>query len=242
VTLRLIGAGLPRTGTASLREALRQLLDAPVYHMSEAFAHPEHAPTWVAAMQGRPPVWADFLAGYAAGVDSPFSACWRELAAAFPDAPVLLSHRGSAETWYRSMDVTVLARTREMLAMDDADPLVPLFRTMFADVFTDLDDPADVMAGYERRLAEVRAGISPERLVEWQPADGWEPICRALGVPVPNQPFPHENTTADSSCVPRREPESRGRRIPSAPWGPAGGLAPCRVAGFGRVVPENHVH
>jgi hypothetical protein len=148
-------------------------------------------------MQGRPPVWADFLAGYAAGVDSPFSACWRELAAAFPDAPVLLSHRGSAETWYRSMDVTVLARTREMLAMDDADPLVPLFRTMFADVFTDLDDPADVMAGYERRLAEVRAGISPERLIEWQPADGWEPICRALGVPVPNQPFPHENTTAD---------------------------------------------
>ena len=45
VTLRLIGAGLPRTGTSSLREALRHLLDAPIYHMSEAFAHPEHAST-----------------------------------------------------------------------------------------------------------------------------------------------------------------------------------------------------
>ncbi len=91
MTLRLIGAGLPRTGTSSLREALRHLLDAPVYHMSEAFAHPEHAPTWVAAIEGDPPVWDDFLADYAAGVDAPFSNCWRDLAAAYPDAPVLLS-------------------------------------------------------------------------------------------------------------------------------------------------------
>lgn len=198
VTLQLIGAGLPRTGTTSLREALRHVLDAPIYHMSEALAHPEHAPMWVAAIEGDPPVWDDFLAGYAAGVDTPFSTCWRGLAAACPDAPVLLSHRGSAEVWHRSMDVTVLARTRDMLAMDDeADPSVPLFRAIFDDVFTDLDDPDDVMAGYERRLAEVRAEISPERLIEWQPADGWEPICRALGVPVPDMPFPHENSTAD---------------------------------------------
>jgi Sulfotransferase domain len=198
MTLRLIGAGLPRTGTSSLREALRQLLDAPIYHMSEAFAHPEHAPTWIAAIQGRQPIWGDFLAGYAAGVDTPFSTCWRDLAAAYPDAPVLLSHRGSAEVWHRSMDVTVLARTREMLAMDDdADPIVPLFRAMFTDVFTDPDDPADVMAGYERRLAQVGAEIDPERLIEWQPADGWEPICRALDVSVPDRPFPYENTTAD---------------------------------------------
>jgi hypothetical protein len=75
VTMRLIGAGPPRTGTTSLREALRQLLDAPIYHMSEALAHPEHAAMWVAAIKGDPPVWDDFLAGYAAGVDTPFSTC-----------------------------------------------------------------------------------------------------------------------------------------------------------------------
>ena len=195
--LRLIGAGLPRTGTSSLREALRHLLDAPIYHMSEAFAHPEHASTWVAAIEGDPPVWDDFLAGYAAGVDAPFSTCWRDLAAAYPEAPVLLSHRGSAKVWHRSMNATVLPRTREMLARDDDDPMVPLFRVIFSDLFTDADDPEDVMAGYERWLVEVRAEIAPERLLEWQPGDGWEPICRALGVPVPNLPFPHENSTAD---------------------------------------------
>jgi hypothetical protein len=197
VTLRLIGAGLPRTGTSSLREALRHVLDAPVYHMSEAFAHPEHAPTWVAAIDGHPPVWSQFLAGYAAGVDAPFSNCWRDLAVAYPDAPVLLSHRGSADVWHRSMAATVLPRTREMLMRDDDDPMVPLFRVIFADLFTDADDPEDVMAGYERWIVDVRAEIAPERLIEWQPGDGWDPICRALGVPVPNLPFPHENSTAD---------------------------------------------
>jgi hypothetical protein len=197
VTLRLIGAGLPRTGTSSLREALRHLLDAPVYHMSEAFAHPEHAATWVAAIKGHPPVWNAFLAEYAAGVDAPFSNCWRELATAYPDAPVLLSRRASAEVWYRSMAATVLPRTREMLTRSDDDPMVPLFRVIFAGLFTDADDPEDVKAGYERWLTEVRAGIAPERLVEWQPGDGWEPVCQALGVPVPDLAFPHENSTAD---------------------------------------------
>lgn len=197
MTIRLVGAGLPRTGTTSLREALTHLLDAPVHHMSTALRHPEHALTWVAAIHGDPPVWDDFLAGYAAGVDAPFSTCWRALAAAYPDAPVLLSHRGSAEVWLRSMEPTVLTRTREMLAGDPEDPLVALFGAIFHGVLTDLDDPAELMAGYERHLAAVRAEIAPERLVEWQPGDGWGPLCRALDVPVPDRPFPHENSTAD---------------------------------------------
>lgn len=128
--LRLIGAGLPRTGTSSLREALRRLLDAP------------------------------------------FSNCWRDLAAAYPDAPVLLSRRGSAEVWYRSMAATVLPRTREILMKDDRDPLVPLFRVLFGDLFCDADDPEDVMAGYERWLREVRAEIEvvPSSVeLRWRP-------------------------------------------------------------------------
>ena len=36
-----------------------------------------------------------------------------------------------------------------------------------------------------------------DRLLEWQAGDGWEPICAALDLPVPSQPFPHTNTTAD---------------------------------------------
>lgn len=206
--MRLIGAGLPRTGTSSLREALRHLLDAPVHHMSEVFAHPEHAPTWVAALDGDPPVWEEFLAPYAAGVDAPFSDCWRELAAAYPRAPVLLSHRGDPEVWWRSMEATVLPRIREMRARDEDDPMVPLFRVILRDVLTGPADRQALIAGYERRLAEVRAEIAPERLVEWQPGDGWGPICRALGVPVPDRPFPHENSSTDHAA----RSEARARR------------------------------
>jgi hypothetical protein len=175
--------------------------------MSEAFNHPEHVPTWVAAIEGNPPDWGTFLSGYAAGVDAPFSTCWRDLAAAFPDAPVLLSHRGDPEVWYRSMEATVLPRTREMLAKGAGDPLVPLFGVIFNGVFTDVDDRDQVIAGYERWLSEVRIQIEPDRLVEWKPGDGWEPICGALGVPVPNRPFPHENSTA--SYVARKNERSR---------------------------------
>lgn len=165
--------------------------------MSEAFAHPEHARTWVAAIEGHPPEWEDFLAGYGAGVDAPFSNCWRDLAEAYPDAPVLLSHRGDRDVWYRSMEATVLPRTRELLAKDNGDPMVPLFSVIFRDLFADADDRNEVMAGYDRWLAEVRAEIAPERLVEWQPGHGWNPICDALGMPVPDRPFPHENSTTD---------------------------------------------
>lgn len=207
VSLKLIGAGLPRTGTSSLREALRYLLDAPIYHMSEAFAHPEHVPAWVAAIEGDPPEWETFLAGYAAGVDAPFSNCWRDLAAAFPHAPVLLSHRGDPEVWYRSMQATVLPRTREMVAKGARDPMAPLFGVIFSDVFTDLDDRDQIIAGYERWLSAVREEVEPDRLVEWTPGDGWGPICRALGLPVPNRPFPHENSTA--SYMARRGERSR---------------------------------
>ncbi len=214
MALQLIGAGLPRTGTSSLREALQHLLGAPVYHMSETFAHPEHARSWVAAINGDPPDWEEFLAGYAAGVDAPFSNCWRELAAAYPDAPVLLSHRGDREVWLRSMEATVLPRTREMLAKGDDDPMVPLFQVIFRDLFSDAEDREQAMTGYDRWGDAVRSEIAPERLVEWQPGDGWAPICRALEVPVPDRPFPHENSTADYAAraeIRARKDEARAR-------------------------------
>ncbi len=54
-----------------------------------------------------------------------------------------------------------------------------------------------VVAAYERHNAEVRREVPGDRLIDWRPGDGWEPICSALGLEVPVEPFPHENTTAD---------------------------------------------
>ena len=55
----------------------------------------------------------------------------------------------------------------------------------------------EAKAAFVAHNEAVRAAIPKERLVEWQPGDGWEPICNALGLPVPDEPYPHVNTTAD---------------------------------------------
>jgi hypothetical protein len=68
---------------------------------------------------------------------------------------------------------------------------------MFAAFEPDWRDDDAAMAAYERHNATVRREVPPERLVEWQPGDGWEPLCTALGVAVPDDDFPHVNTTAE---------------------------------------------
>ena len=52
-----------------------------------------------------------------------------------------------------------------------------------------------MIAAYEAHNEHVRATVPADRLFEWQPEDGWGPICRALQIPVPDEPFPHENST-----------------------------------------------
>jgi hypothetical protein len=61
----------------------------------------------------------------------------------------------------------------------------------------DWDDPATMMAAYERHNAEVRQTIPPHRLLEWRATDGWAPICHALGVTVPQFPFPWTNQRSE---------------------------------------------
>jgi hypothetical protein len=196
MTLRLVGAGLPRTGTHSLKVALEQLLGGPCYHMVELLTDPEKAPTWRQAVHGTMPNWDDVFAGYVAAVDWPASAFWREIAAAYPDAPVVLSVRDDADTWWRSADKTVWAALRSM--QDNTDPwslmAIDLMRARFTDNWS---DEATGKAVYERHNDEVRAAIPADRLVEWKASQGWEPLCAALGLPLPDEPFPLTNTTEE---------------------------------------------
>ena len=103
MTLRVVGAGLPRTGTASLTVALEQLLGGRVAHMSTIPGHPFNlGPGWDQALAGETPDWAQLFDGYTAAVDWPASMFWRELSDAYPAALVLLSVRDRAESWWQS--------------------------------------------------------------------------------------------------------------------------------------------
>lgn len=197
MTLRVVGAGLGRTGTTSLKAALERLLGGPCHHMVELFGHPEQIPTWHAAVRGEMPDWRRFLGGYAAAVDWPSAAFWPELSAAFPDATILLSVR-DPESWWRSASATIFQAIPNGPGGPWHDMVVDLMRTRFT---FPLDDRATCLAAYERWYSDARARIPRDRLLEWRASDGWAPLSRALGVAVPDEPFPHANTTEDFQAM-----------------------------------------
>lgn len=96
----MVGAGLPRTGTSSLKAALELLLGGRCYYMREIPHHPfDLGPRWQGASKGETPDWQQLMDGYVAAVDWPASMFWRELGETNPDALVVLSLRDSAEAW-----------------------------------------------------------------------------------------------------------------------------------------------
>lgn len=198
MTPRVVGAGLGRTGTHSLKIALEQLLGAPCYHMLEVFDRPDDIACWQDALDERPVDWDAMMTDYAAAVDWPACAFWPELSAAFPDAVVLLSTRSSAQAWWKSASDTIFAVAQRG---EPDDPIMQAQMRMVQGLFTrftpDWSDAAAAQIAYERYNEHVRATVPRGRLVEWQPGDGWEPICTALALPVPDAPFPHANTTDD---------------------------------------------
>lgn len=197
--MRVVGAGLGRTGTHSLKFALERLLGAPCYHMVEVFEHLDHVPTWQAAIRGEPVDWEPVLGGYEAIVDWPGVGVWRQLAAEYPDALVLLSTRRDAVAWLKSARATIMDNSPDNKLEDDPElpGFAPLARDLFASFDPNWRDDDAAMAAYDRHNAAVRSEVPNERLVEWQPGDGWRPLCNALGVAVPDDDFPHTNTTAE---------------------------------------------
>lgn len=194
MTLRVVGAGLPRTGTSSLRQALGTLFSGEVLHMHALPGHPFDLGTgWQTALAGGTPDWDALTAEYVAAVDWPASQFWRELSAAHPNALILLSVRHSAQTWVESVQATILPHARACAApgWTDGRDLATLFER-FAGT-PHWDDPVVLANAYDRYNADVQASAPSDRLLVWQASQGWEPICRALGVSVPQEPFPWTN-------------------------------------------------
>jgi len=195
VTIQLIGVGLGRTGTHALKVALERLLGGTCHHMVEVWAHPAEIPIWDAAMRGGQTDWPDVLAEYTAIVDYPGAAVWRELVDAFPDAPVLLSTRSSARSWWESASSTIFETRRDEPSADPRRPGFEMISAMFErSLGGDISDAHAMMAAYEAHNAAVRATVPAERLFEYRPGDGWAPLCAALGLDEPDEPFPHTNT------------------------------------------------
>lgn len=205
--LKVVGAGLGRTGSHSLKIALETVLGGTCYHMVELFPRPEHVPMWHGAMVGVEPDWCAMLDGFTAAVDWPAAAVWQELHRAFPDSVVLLSVRSSPEAWWKSFSETILSVMRR-----EPPPEMAAWHAMAGDMLRRLTpDYADrdaCIAAYEAHNDRVRRTVPAGKLIEWTPADGWSPICAGLGLPEPAMPFPHVNTTEEFRAMAGLDPAS----------------------------------
>jgi hypothetical protein len=209
--LTVIGAGAARTGTLSLKIALEQLGFGPCDHMYNVIAAPDRMRTWLDIAQSPAPGRADWdkaLDGYGSTTDWPGAVYWRELAASYPQAKVILTVRDAA-SWYDSVfdsiyQVHLHGRDNAAATAAPVNLDVQLIAEMtntiiwsglFGDRFSDREHAIGV---FERHNAEVVKEIDPDRLLVFDVASGWAPLCAFLGVPVPDgRPFPHANDRAE---------------------------------------------
>lgn len=193
--LQVIGAGLGRTGTMTLKTALEMLGLGRCHHMVEVFQDPAQIPFWRAAAGGEAVDWDAGFAGYRCAVDWPSAHFWRATTAHYPDAKVILSRR-DPQRWYESMSETILKAMAMYPAPVAGEAEHPMrFASMIVAEQTfggDFGREA-VVAAFERHNAAVIAAIPPERLLVFEAAQGWEPLCAFLGVPVPATAFPRTN-------------------------------------------------
>jgi Sulfotransferase domain len=209
--VKVIGAGFGRTGTMSLKVALETLGFDPCYHMTEVFAHPEHAGFWISAWRGEPADWDGVLGGYEAAVDWPACTFYEELMERDPGAKVILSVR-DPERWYESVRNTIYE-------LSVVIPRHPIYRIGYKLVsffvfrgpgIVDLageiiwrgtfdgrfEDMTYAIGVFERHSAEVQRCVPENRLLVYDVKAGWEPLCEFLRVEVPDEPFPRTNDTA----------------------------------------------
>ena len=210
MSLKVIGAGFGRTGTLSLKLALEELGLGPCYHMIEVNAHREHDALWLALARSEATDRRLMLQGYATTVDWPTTYVWKELAAANPQAKIILTLR-DPDAWYASAAATIFARMIEFetlraealrsdpAAIDEARRRhMEMINTLIVEnTFGGSLDKDNAIAVFNAHNEEVRRSVPREKLLVYESGDGWEPLCAFLDMPVPSAPYPKVNTTED---------------------------------------------
>jgi hypothetical protein len=209
--MKLIGASLPRTGSLTQKVALEMLGAGPCYHMVNVLADLDLAPLWRAAYEGNAD-WDRIFDGFESTVDWPGGYFYRELMEKYANAKVLLSVR-DPEKWERSMRDTVwgIVNGDVMIAhlsraVEDINPkwhtyieLVKRLLWIERGTFADLDHASrdGLIQGFNRYIETVKSDVPSDKLLVWQPSDGWEPLCEFLEADVPDVPVPHLNDSRE---------------------------------------------
>ncbi len=192
MALEVIAAGLGRNATFSMKFALERLGFGPCHHMSEVFADGRRqVPLWIEASRGNPD-WDAIFANFRSSSDYPSASYWRELADYYPDAKVVLTTR-DPDSWFDSVNETIFS-PRMMDSLKGSPVEVMMNGVIFDHFDGDITDRAFMTDWYVKRNQQVVDTLPPERLLQFHPKMGWQPLCDFLGVEVPDVPFPRVNS------------------------------------------------
>jgi hypothetical protein len=181
------------------------------------------------------PLWREALAtdsvdvrrvfeGYRATTDLPGCFYWRELLEAWPDAKVILTTR-DPHRWYASAWETIFSPKLQVRPPELTDPdAIELHRFMWDELNPHLFDIGggrrldrvsedEAVEAFNRHIAEVRSGVPADQLLVYQVSEGWGPLCEFLGVPVPDEDFPHINESGDIKETVAQIFAERARRL-----------------------------
>lgn len=194
MTLHVIGAGVGRTGTYSLKLAINQVGLGPCHHMEEVLHNmPTQVPLWSAASQGKGD-WSSIFDGYGSAVDWPTACFFRELLEEFPKAKFVLTLR-DPERWADSFGATIY---KLIEGTDQAPEEMRDWLEMAAGVIAKTGFPLglerdELIQAFNSHNEAVKKSIPASQLLVFDVRDGWEPLCEFLEVPVPEGEFPRTN-------------------------------------------------
>ncbi|CAL3963411.1 unnamed protein product [Diplocarpon coronariae] len=183
--VQVIGAGFSRTGTVSFALELERLLQGPDDGANEELIERN---------------LRDLTAGYVATTDTSAILFSEELARLHPEALVICSTRDQ-ESWWRSaqalmentglwwLDLVFLPMPTLRLFGRWRDTIGERLEKVYRTSKQNLDGPRLL----EFHESYIRRVVPPERLFFFNVKDSWEPLCRILSCPVPNEPFPRAN-------------------------------------------------
>lgn len=192
--MKVIGAGLGRTGTYSLKLAINRLGFGPCFHMEAVLQdRQKQVPLWTEALDGAPD-WTAIYEGFQSAVDWPTAAFYRELHEEYPEARFVLTVR-SPESWADSFGATIarLVEGRDE-APEDMRPWLGMVRRLLDQNGLEAGLSRDALAErFSAHVEAVKAAIPAEQLLVFDVKQGWAPLCAFLGAEAPDEPFPRTN-------------------------------------------------
>jgi len=209
--MKVIVAGLPKTGTKSMNEALKILGYGTIYDYPENFQYLGNEWTRILTEGGSTEDFRRMYENVDACMDAPCCHYWEELHEAFPDSKIIFMKRDNEDEWFKSfqkqmkentafstmlmtkLSYTCSAMYHYGLLVYKVALGVDCGRKMFQTIFSELS----VRQCYRRHNAYLQMKAPKDATLEYKVKDGWGPLCQFLNKPVPDVPFPHKNKGGD---------------------------------------------